>query len=388
MKQNRFIFLIIGFFLFCASSRAQETGSVRAWGMGNAFSSVHNDIDAINSNPAGISDLSAPELKINSGNFVEQDRVGFLSGLTYVWPVAGFYLPANIGVFLNNENSSLNNSRQLGVSFATEVSALKHSFRVGSNLKWYSNDADSSSYYLLDLGAQTIPDIKIPHVENPSVGLSLRNLFAGHSTFSQTTPVVGLSGDTFYNLFATTDLSWAAERICISLGAEKAFYHKALLVRAGYLNSSSSYFNFGFSSYLWPVGFDASFSWPVDAKDSSFSQFALKYRFGAESVFDRVLDQERKIKEKMRQDAAAKEPVIKPEAVEPQKKPKKRAASDEEKANQWPKYHAVVQGETLRQIAQVYYNDPGKWQTIYKANKDKINRGQPVIGSILTIPAP
>jgi LysM repeat protein len=384
--KNGIIFSIIGFFLFCSISAAQETGSVRAWGMGNAFCAVHDDIDAINSNPAGISELVLPELKVNSGNFVEYSRCGFLSGLTYAWPVKDLNGKSVVGVFVNNKNSPINNSRQLGASFATEVHAFKYPVRLGSNLKWYSNDADSSNYYLLDIGAQTTPKINLPHIDNPTVGLSLRNLFAGNSRFAKATPVAGFSCDTFYDLFASADLSWAAERLCVSLGSEKSFFHRSFLVRAGYLNSSNSYFNFGFSSYLWPVGFDASFSWPVDGKDSSYSQFSIKYRFGAENVFDHVLDQEREIKERIRREAAAKEAAAKPVIAETPKKPVKHVALEPEKS--WPKYHTVVQGDTLRQIAKTYYNDPGKWQFIYKANTDKINRGQPVIGSILLIPEP
>jgi hypothetical protein len=387
MKTKKIVFFSICFFLFCAPSRADETGSVRAWGMGNAFSSIHNDIDAVNSNPAGLSELSLPELKINSGNFVEQNAVGFLWGMTYLWPVSGVNGSSNVGVFLNNKNSSLNNSRQLGATFATEVYPMKYPVRVGGSLKWFSNDADSSNYYLLDIGGQTDPKMNIPHIDNPSAGLSFRNLFAGNSKFANTTPVAGFSCDTYYDLFASADLSWAASRLCLSLGAEKSYYHKTLLVRAGYMNAADSFFSFGFSEYLWPVGFDASFSWPVNGKNTSFSQFALKYKFGAENVFNRVVAQERELQDRLKKEAELRAPKVKPEPVEEPKRPKKRVAVDEGNAG-WPKYHTVAQGDTLRQIAQLYYNDPGKWQIIYKANGDKINRGQPLIGSILVIPAP
>ena len=54
----------------------------------------------------------------------------------------------------------------------------------------------------------------------------------------------------------------------------------------------------------------------------------------------------------------------------------------------WPQYHAVEPGDTLRDLAQKYYGDAGKWQLIYRANQDKIIRGQPQADTELTIPEP
>ncbi|MBN2406366.1 MAG: LysM peptidoglycan-binding domain-containing protein [Elusimicrobia bacterium] len=49
--------------------------------------------------------------------------------------------------------------------------------------------------------------------------------------------------------------------------------------------------------------------------------------------------------------------------------------------------HKVVQGETLKEIAQKYYGDQNKWKLIYEANTDKIERGRPKPGATLIIPA-
>ena len=54
----------------------------------------------------------------------------------------------------------------------------------------------------------------------------------------------------------------------------------------------------------------------------------------------------------------------------------------------WPKKHRAAAGETLRDVAGKFYGDPGLWEIIYEANKDKVVRGLPEAGAELTIPNP
>jgi hypothetical protein len=55
---------------------------------------------------------------------------------------------------------------------------------------------------------------------------------------------------------------------------------------------------------------------------------------------------------------------------------------------EWPKFHTVASGETLRGLAAKYYGDPNQWEKIYDANADKVDRGLPAEGARLTIPDP
>jgi LysM repeat protein len=69
-------------------------------------------------------------------------------------------------------------------------------------------------------------------------------------------------------------------------------------------------------------------------------------------------------------------------------KPKPKPVVKKKKKIEWPRSHKVRPGDTLRSLAQKYYNDPNEWQLIYNANKDKIERGQPRLGEELSIPKP
>jgi nucleoid-associated protein YgaU len=69
----------------------------------------------------------------------------------------------------------------------------------------------------------------------------------------------------------------------------------------------------------------------------------------------------------------------------PKRKPKPKPAPP---AVVWPRQHRVQPGDTLRSIAEYYYRDAGLWEQIYEANRDKIDRGLPREGEVLSIPEP
>lgn len=73
--------------------------------------------------------------------------------------------------------------------------------------------------------------------------------------------------------------------------------------------------------------------------------------------------------------------ALEPKPPKPKPKPAVRRA-------EWPKRHAAKDGDTLRSLAARYYGDAARWEPIYEANRDKVDRGLPRIGEILTVPEP
>ncbi|MBI5211691.1 MAG: hypothetical protein HY927_17110 [Elusimicrobia bacterium] len=54
----------------------------------------------------------------------------------------------------------------------------------------------------------------------------------------------------------------------------------------------------------------------------------------------------------------------------------------------WPQRHLVKPGDTLRSIAKDHYGDSGLWELVYESNRDKVERGYPRQGEIMTVPDP
>lgn len=73
--------------------------------------------------------------------------------------------------------------------------------------------------------------------------------------------------------------------------------------------------------------------------------------------------------------------ALEPKAPKPKPKPVVPRAD-------WPKRHAVKDGDTLRALAARYYGDATRWEPIYEANREKVDRGLPRLGETLTIPEP
>ncbi len=72
-------------------------------------------------------------------------------------------------------------------------------------------------------------------------------------------------------------------------------------------------------------------------------------------------------------------------APRPAPKPVRKA---EPRKTAFPLRHLVAPGDTLRRLADRYYGDPTLWEAIYDANPDKVERGLPIEGTILLVPAP
>jgi len=83
-------------------------------------------------------------------------------------------------------------------------------------------------------------------------------------------------------------------------------------------------------------------------------------------------------------------PISEPPApkVKPKRKPKAKPRRRTPKPVKFPRRHRVRPGDTLRGISERYYKDPSLWELIYDANPEKVERGLPVEGAVLTIPRP
>ncbi|MBI4063092.1 MAG: hypothetical protein HY401_02205 [Elusimicrobia bacterium] len=102
----------------------------------------------------------------------------------------------------------------------------------------------------------------------------------------------------------------------------------------------------------------------------------------------KVLRQEIRVMEQRRREDVAAEELRKAEAGRPKSEKTDDPDSRKPPKPQWPKHHRVEAGDTLRKIAIQYYGDPELWELIYKTNSEKIARGLPTVGEVLTIPKP
>lgn len=103
----------------------------------------------------------------------------------------------------------------------------------------------------------------------------------------------------------------------------------------------------------------------------------------------RLQKENEELKKKLASGGSPKAAVAKKTAVTQSTKPKSKPAS----AKPAPKkeahqiYH-VVAGDSLSKIASRFYKDPGKWDIIYNANKDRMkSSGDLRVGQTLVIPA-
>ncbi|MFH1368722.1 MAG: hypothetical protein ABII64_06325 [Elusimicrobiota bacterium] len=387
-----------------------EFESPRAFGMGQAFSALNSGVDSVYYNPAGLMRQEMMELKMDFGSMYESGRIGFSGGGIFSWPLD--MLGGNpVAVHANKKQIEGINVQEAGFTIAGNI--FSDNFRWGTTLKWRSDASpESTSLILADFGVQSEWS-----VEKIQYGIGFKNLFSGNDSMAKITPVLGLGYPSPAGQL-TTDMSWVSNKMYMSGGWEKGLYSSLLVMRLGYFNSEKSYATIGLSSYLWPVGFDTAFALPVNDKDSGYFQFSLRYRFGGEHFseiyMNRAIEKAAALEQKIKRLKARKseldksmddsmfvpekqpeepKPSAKPAAPPPPKptvdKPRNVERTEAKpKKPTWPQSHKVEENDTLRDIAQRYYDDPGKWQLIYRANEDKVIRGRPQAGADLVIPEP
>lgn len=390
--------------------------------MGDAFTAINGDIGALYHNPAGLAGLSVSEISTNLGNFHQGSETGLESGMVFVWSWANFS-KKRLAVHWNNWQVGEQNVQQSGVSICGSTVFRDYPLRLGSTIKWRLDTVSHTQLYLIDLGAQS--DIIKDKV---SAGISIWNLLSGDKELAESSTSWGVLYNSVYGRF-NADFNWHSGRYFLSAGWERHVLQGLMIPRLGFLSGPDSFFTAGVSSYLWPIGFDVSCSWPVYSSEGSGAfNIGVRYRFGGKHFSEIYLDRstekaaslETKIKvlreerkelvdeiEEIRKFkrlpseeifrlpgigiTTKKEVIKKPLPTKPKKpkvtvKPKRK--KKRVKKIVWPQYHKVKPGDTLRSIAQRYYGNPDKWQLIYSKNTDKIERGQPRLDERLVIPKP
>lgn len=398
-------FLVISLFAARAATAA-EFGGVRAWGMGQAFTAVEGDADAVYYNPAGLASLRTTEFKLNGGSFYQAGKLGYLGGAMFELPVSA--MKGNpVAFHFNSAQMEGASSSQAGFTVSGTMDIVSP-MNWGATLRYRTESALEKQSALADLGFQS----KLGQ-ENIRFGLAVRNLFSSSESIAKVTPVMGFNYLSDLGSWAA-DVSAVSGKMYASGGWEHALFNGLLPLRLGYYNAENSYVTAGAGAYLWPVGFDVAFGWPVNDKQSGYYQFSLRYRFGGEHFsevyLNKAVEKAAALEQRIKRLEEKKEAIVdsvesniadKPAPPPPKAAPaaaqqaapaapaaaKTRSAPEPKKIT-WPQYHRVQQGDTLRDLAQKYYGDAGKWQLIYRANQDKIVRGQPQPESDLTIPEP
>lgn len=377
--------------------------NVRPDSMGSAGVSVADDLSSIRLNPAGLTLFEENQLAMNvgykEGNFLGADYTHIIKSLG----VVGGYLGGN---FTGARKYFLGGA----IGRDEEIAEISLNFSWGARLGIISEQKSTS----IDLGGGVKYKLK-----GYNLGLGIYELFSRGRRAQ-----LGVSRR-FDDYLVALDIDTNSK---IYLGGERGVYGHLGRVRVG-INTREKTITAGLSAYLWPYGLDVFYALPWDFKSAGGFAFSFIYRFGGYDFSQVVLNKntekavslERKIvelktninilkKELAEMEDACKKAqdfldILESESSELIKKQLKILKSIEAQPSTevtpksivkprpkeviaLPTKHKVSQGDSLRSIAQYYYNDANKWQIIYNANRDKIERGMPKIGAELVIPKP
>ncbi len=373
--------------------------TVRSDGLGGSAVAISDDLGSIRKNPSGLAFIPESQIAFNAGNYVSADKAGPSLGIDYA------HFLRKIGVVSGYFKKSFSDdgADMIGV-------AIGRKERTTENFFWGARIGALAAGLDLNLGARYkkmnydfgVSAYDIPN-ENRRVQFGVARKFDEY--------LICLDFDTKGKLY---------------LGAEAGVYGDMGNLRVG-VNSSEKTICLGFGSYLWPYGIDVFYGIPWDFKGTGRFALSLFYRFGGfdfsqillnkntekavalenkilemktrlnvlnkslvetEDAYKKardfvdILDSEASslIKKKLKEHRGDPEPPPKETTI---KSPPARA---KESKPLWPIKHKVIPGDSLRSLAERYYGNPNRWQSIYDSNRDKIERGLPKIGSELTIP--
>lgn len=405
---------------------------IRANTMGSAFSSIADDPFSIFYNPAGLTQIKDWEIGTSLNRKLSDKNLGEFS-LGYIRPLPDTKNKViGIGFDLIRQSNNKMDTYIVGYSDQITLKYFQLPILYGANLRVMSiRDGINDK-----LGIGVDGGVILSSIENYKTSIVLSKLMMGVGK-SMVTLTIGNS----YRYFDTTfllDLRITGSYSEFFPGIERKFYDDLLRIRVGkgIKLDGRDYLVLGAGLNFDPVIVDFAFSYPWKGfhQKAGYYGFGITYKFTGPNYKERMIDNaSNKVKELNRKvDGLTqqmlnleeevlryktqkeileseltllntriielKEQIKKSETelidIEYQKKkaidkPQKELIIKEtKKEERWPKIHKVESGETLRSISSKYYGTPDLWKLIYDENKDKIEKGLPKEGDILTIPPP
>jgi long-subunit fatty acid transport protein len=281
--------------------------SARAAAMGNAYTGLSNDADAVFFNPAGLVQIDSPQASLTYMSYLIDINCG---SAAYVYPASD---KTSFAVFAKGLSATEDltiadpdNPSEYGGTFGTfgmsdfifGISVARYiidMLDVGINIKFIQESLDktSASAIVLDAG--------IMHQstnENVKVGIALRNIgkqltYYTANEYEEVMPTTFTVGFSFHpneKLYATADIYKPLDNDIFGRFGLEYKIHSILALRAGYKTNASDWATGGdydiFSGISFGTGFDLSkYNLIMDYAIVSFgdlgfvNQISVKYLF-------------------------------------------------------------------------------------------------------------
>ncbi|PIU83073.1 MAG: hypothetical protein COS68_05890 [Elusimicrobia bacterium CG06_land_8_20_14_3_00_38_11] len=407
--------------LFSAVYAAFDNPSsgARPYGMGNAFTGLADDIQAIFYNPAGLTQVRHKELITYFGKpFVGLDDKSDLSDgfVGYLHPLRG---RESFAVSVSDFRlSTAYNENVAALSYAKEISKR---LSFGLNMKVLRLKYGSDKYTDKDPLFERNSRASFSGDSGLFVKLS-KKFYTGISAFNLNEPNIGIGETVRLPVRTRLGLGWRSKfaTFCFDaehqqdelkyfFGGEKSFFNEKFYFREGFgYGKDFANVSIGLSVLPDPFRLDYAFQLPITGvKDiMGTHRLSIVFEFGKELSDPYTVDLESEISRLEREKAELQKKLETTEGeltnVSSESEKTKLQLNDVQRQKEQlekdmrriesrpaPKkitYHTVEKGDTLASISRRYYGTPDRWQDIYHSNKNKIERGIPVVGSQLVIP--
>ena len=383
----------------CTDAEYLGRGDAGVAGGGEKVSSIYY-------NPAALAMLSEPQIEMGI-NSLASNSVQSLLAMAYPFSRFRMALAGNQIVLSQRSPDSTN----ISLALAGRLDKLfgnNFGLRLDYQEKSDRRDIDG------DLGIQ-FPGLGVDW------GLVAEQIF--HSDINGYSGIILGGVKSFGHWKILLDTEYSRNKIWARPALEYSYYQGLGAVRLGYFaDEESPNITLGMSGNIWPVKMDFSLVYRSIPDNYTMSE-SVAFRFGPgfdwyylNKATDKFMALNREISNLEKQKKSIEDDIqrlqqvydeskwlakkstgsvspsqiLETEKVEKKVREKPEAGSRAEvspaKTISGPRKHLVKSGDTLRALAQKYYGNPNRWQEIYQANPDKIERGTPRVGAELTIP--